>query len=53
MASLIQWTWTWTNLRDGKGQGGLGCCGPGGRKESDMTGQLNNEQQNVEDFTEN
>ena len=28
--------------RDGGGQGGLACCRPWGRKESDMTGQLNN-----------
>ena len=27
---------------DGEGQGGLVCCSPWGRKESDMTGQLNN-----------
>ena len=26
---------------DGEGQGGLGCCSPWGRKESDMTEQLN------------
>ena len=26
---------------DGKGQRGLACCGPWGLKESDMTGQLN------------
>ena len=26
---------------DGEGQGGLVCCSPWGRKESDMTGQLN------------
>ena len=25
----------------GDGQGGLGCCGPWGRKESDTTGRLN------------
>ena len=25
-----------------EGQGGLVCCGPGDRKELDMTGQLNN-----------
>ena len=25
----------------GDGQGGLACCGPWGRKESDMTEQLN------------
>ena len=27
---------------DGEGQGGLACCSPCGRKQSDMTGQLNN-----------
>ena len=27
-------------LRDGKGQGGLACCSPWGRRESDTTGQL-------------
>ena len=27
---------------DGEGQGGLACCSPWGCKESDMTGQLNN-----------
>ena len=27
---------------DGEGQGGLACCSPWGHKESDMTGQLNN-----------
>ena len=26
---------------DGEGQGSLACCSPGGRKESDMTEQLN------------
>ena len=26
---------------DGEGQGGLACCSPWGRKESDMTEQLN------------
>ena len=31
----------WT-LGDGKGQGSLLCCSPWGRKESDMTWQLNN-----------
>ena len=29
-------------LGDGEGQGGLTRCSPWGRKESDMTGQLNN-----------
>ena len=28
-------------LRDGEGQGGLVCCSPWGRKESDMIEQLN------------
>ena len=27
---------------DGEGQGGLACCSPWGHKESDITGQLNN-----------
>ena len=27
---------------DGEGQGGLACCSPWGRKESDTTGPLNN-----------
>jgi len=27
---------------DGEGQGRLACCSPWGHKESDMTGQLNN-----------
>ena len=27
---------------DGEGQGSLACCSPWGRKESDMTEQLNN-----------
>ena len=28
-------------LRDGEGQGGLACCSPWGRKESDTTARLN------------
>ena len=39
MASPTQWTW-WT-LRVGNGQGGLACCNSWGRKELDMTEQLN------------
>ena len=31
----------WWTLGDGDGQGGLECCGSWGRKESDMTEQLN------------
>ena len=27
---------------DAEGQGGLACCSPWGRKESDTTGRLNN-----------
>ena len=30
---------------DGEGQGGLACCSPWGRKESDTTGGLNNKSQ--------
>ena len=29
-------------LRDGEGQGSLTCCSPGGRKESDTTEGLDN-----------
>ena len=29
-------------LGKGEGQGGLACCSPSGRKESDMTWQLGN-----------
>ena len=41
MASLTQWTWVWVTPRVGDGQGGLVCCSPQGRKESDMTERLN------------
>ena len=41
MASLTQWTWVWVTLGVGDGQGGLACCNSWGRKESDMTEQLN------------
>ena len=34
---------------DGEGQGGLVCHSPWGRKESDMTGQLNNNS-NIKSF---
>ena len=33
-------------LGDGEGQGGLACCSPWGHKESDTTGQLNNNNRN-------
>ena len=36
-----QWKWVWATLGVGDGQGGLACCSPWGRKESDMTEQLN------------
>ena len=36
---------------NGKGLGGLACCSPWGRKESDMTGQLNSNDNNSD--TEN
>ena len=35
-------------LGDGKGQGSLVCCSPWVHKESDMTGQLNNNNQSEE-----
>ena len=42
MASPIQWTWFWVDSGSWYGQqGGLVCCGSWGRKESDMTEQLN------------
>ena len=40
MASLTQWTWVWASSGS-DGQGGLACCSPQGRKESDMTERLN------------
>ena len=41
MASPTQWTWFGWTLGVGDGQGGLACYGSWGRKESDMTEQLN------------
>ena len=35
---------------DGEGQGGLACCSPGGCKELDMTGWLNNNKSNTRYF---
>ena len=40
-ASPTQWTWVWWTPGVGDGQVGLVCCGSWGRKESDMTEQLN------------
>ena len=34
-------------LGDGEGQGSLACCSPWGRKESDMTEQLNKKQHDI------
>ena len=33
---------------NGEGQGGLVCCSPWGHKESDMTGQLNKNNERVD-----
>ena len=41
MTSPPQWTWVWVNSWVGDRQGGLVCCSPWGRKESDMTEWLN------------
>ena len=41
MASLAQWTWVWVNSAAGDGQGGLVCCSPWGRKESETIERLN------------
>ena len=41
MVSPTQWTWVWVDLGVGDGHGGLACCSPQGRKESDMTDRLN------------
>ena len=41
MASPTRRTWVWTTPGAGDGQGSLASCGPWGRKESDMTEQLN------------
>ena len=41
MASPTQWTWIGWTLGVGNGQGGLACCGSWGRRESDMSEQLN------------
>ena len=35
------------SLGDGEGQGGLACCSPWGHKESDMIGQLANNNHNI------
>ena len=41
MASPTRWTWVWASSGISDEQQGLACCGPLGRKESDMTEQLN------------
>ena len=45
MASLTQWIWVWASSEGGEGQGSLVCCSPWGRKELNMTEQLNNNSQ--------
>ena len=42
MASLMHRGELGQTLGDGEGWGGLACCCPWGHKESEMTGQLNN-----------
>ena len=39
-----------SSLEVGDGQGGLACCSPGGRKESDTTEQLNSTELKVKIF---
>ena len=48
MASLTPWTWIWADSGDSEGQGSLACCSPWGCKESDMTEQLNNDNNLIE-----
>ena len=47
MASSMQWTWTWANSGRRWGTQRLACCSPWGRKELDMTEQLNNNKRSV------
>ena len=41
MASPTQWTWVWVNSGSWWWTGGLACCSPWGRKDSDTTEWLN------------
>ena len=41
MASLTQWTWVWVNFRSSCWKGGLACCSPWSRKESNTTERMN------------
>ena len=41
MPSPTQWTWVWVSSGSSWWTGGLVCCSPWGRKESDTTEQLN------------
>ena len=41
MASPTQWTWVWVSSGSQWGKGGLVCCGPWDRIESDTTERLN------------
>ena len=47
MAALTGCTWVWVNSGSCDGQGGLACCDSWGRKEPDMTEQLNWTELNV------
>ena len=46
MASPTQWTWVWASSRRCERQGSLACCSPWGPKESEMTEQPNNSNNN-------
>ena len=41
LTSFYSWTWVWASSTNQCGQGGLACCGPRGRRESDTTEWLN------------
>ena len=41
MASPTRWTWVWESSRSWWWTGGLACCSPQSREESDMTERLN------------
>ena len=40
MPAPTRWTWVWVNSGSWWGQGGLACCDPWGRKESDTTERM-------------
>ena len=45
----MQWTWTWANFQRWEGQGGLVCYTTWGCKDSETTGWLNYNENNVEE----